>query len=154
MAKRGRPLKAESRIDELAERQRELELAARDERLGSQLGRLRIQQIITYAEFLAGEAFMQLVEEYRRKIGLPKGQPKPNQLQPRIPGTIEREYTPEAIESVRERYDELYCAVIGEHGTKGLAIVYAVCVDDEWPAWWEQKLLKSSLGVIARILRY
>jgi hypothetical protein len=154
MAKRGRPLKAESRIDELAERQRELELAARDERLGSQLGRLRIQQIITYAEFLAGEAFMQLVEEYRRKIGLPKGQPKPNQLQPRIPGTIEREYTPEAIESIRERYDELYSAVIGEHGTKGLAIVYSVCVDDEWPAWWEQKLLKSSLGVIARILRY
>lgn len=155
MAKRGRPStkEAEARIDELAEVQRQIKETAKDTRLGSQLGRLRLQEFITYAEFLAGEAFGELVDEYRRKVGLPKGQPKPNQLQPRVPGGTDHEYPPDVIDKIRGRYDEVYSAIEDSHGIKGVAIVYQVCVNDEWPEWYHQRLLKDCLGTIARKLR-
>ena len=154
MTRPGRPKFNEEPIDRLAALKRlELEDAQRDTRFGSSLGRLYRADKITGVEFMAGEGFVALVENYRRVKGLPNGRPKPNQLEPRIPGNAERDYAPDYVREIEDRYDEIYEAVIVAHGAGAMRVLNDVCLEDGFCEFFNQDKLKAALRTIAQKLR-
>ena len=154
MARPGRPKATDEAIDKLAALKRlELEDARKDTRLGSSLGRLYRADKITGVEFMAGEGFLALVTNYRRVKGLPNGRPKPNQLEPRIPGDAERDYAPEYVREIEDRYDEVCNEVVLRNGSGTVDLLTRVCLDDEYCEFFNVDKLKSGLRTVAQKLR-
>jgi hypothetical protein len=153
MAKTGRPRSTDEAIDKLARLKRTEIEDMGDQRLSTGLGRLYRRNEINEVEFLAGEGFVALVENYRRMKGLPNGRPKPNQLQPRIPGDTEYDCNPDHVRQVEERYDEIFLAVTTANGTKAMEIVTRVCLQDEFCEWFNRTALRAGLRTIAQKLR-
>jgi hypothetical protein len=150
MAKVGRPKSVEDAIDVLATLKRtEIEHARTDHRLGSELGRLYKRGTIDAVHFLAGEAIAALAERYKRLKGIPLGRPKPNQLQPRSPGTSNEDYDADHVRDVERRFDLVFHAM----SAREAAVVYDVCVNNEFCAYWEIANLKNGLKVAATRLR-
>ena len=154
MARPGRPKATDEAIDKLAALKRlELEDAQKDTRLGSSLGRLYRADKVTGVEFMAGEGFLALVTNYRRVKGLPNGRPKPNQLEPRIPGNAEHDYAPEYVREIEERYNEVISAITIVNGRDAMTILTRVCIEDKFCDFFDRELLRGALRTVAQKLR-
>lgn len=128
---------------ELANEQKQIDLAHRiaiaqphrqsvsqsqrfDQKAGTELGRLRLRQILTEEQYEAGRKYTALVARYRASIEAPKeGQSIAGAMEPRGGGII----TIEAARIIRQEYDDAFCA-LGDCGRPATKLVNHVAVHD------------------------
>jgi len=141
---------------------------ARDPRLGSSLGRLNLQSLISDLQYDAGVKFAQLHQAHHAIMGLPAPNPKSVTAIMIAAGLVAGITTTEApentIENLRKRFDAATDALDQcdrEHrmarGRKPSLLLYrVVCVDEDTTLWPECDLgnLRVALNAFVRIFRY
>jgi hypothetical protein len=155
----------------LAARQRHYGVSAkqaRDARLGSSLGRLNLQLLISDPQYDAGVKFAQLHQAHHAIVGLPAPNPKSVTAIMIAAGLVAGVTTTEAaedtIENLRKRFNVATDALDQcdrDHrmarGRKPSLLLYrVVCTDEDTTLWPECDLgnLRVALNALARIFRY
>ncbi len=139
---------------------------ARDERLGTALGRLAFKQMISETQYQAGVAFAQLYQRHHAVFGLPSPTPRSVAgllINEGIFGASPSEPVLEVIEKVKRRFADATDALDAcdrEHrmsaGRKPTLLIYrVVCADEEAMRWKEEDLgnLRVALNALVRVFR-
>jgi hypothetical protein len=140
---------------------------ARDERLGSSLGRLSFFQLISVQQYDAGVRFGKLYQAHHAVMGLPT--PEPQSITAimiaagLVEGVVTTEAPEETIENLRKHFNAATNALDQcdrEHrmaaGRKPSLLLYrAVCADEDTTLWNERDLgkLRVALNALARVFR-
>jgi len=139
---------------------------ARDERLGTALGRLAFRGLISDLQYQAGLAFAELYQQHNVTVGLPM--PSPRSVagllaNEGIFGSSPSEPVLEVIEKVKRRYGEATAALDAsdrEHrmssGRRPTFLVYRViCTDEDTLRWDEEDIgnLRVALNALVRVFR-
>ena len=139
---------------------------AKDERLGTALGRLAFREFISESQYQAGLAFGQLYHSHRTTMGLPSPSPRSVAgllINEGIFGASPGEPVPEVIERLKRRFnaatdtldacDREQRMSIGRRPT--LLIYRVVCADEDAMHWPEEDIgnLRVALNALARLFR-
>ncbi len=141
---------------------------ARDPRLGSSLGRLNLQALISDPQYDAGVKFAQLHQAHHAIIGLPAPNPRSVTAIMIAAGLVAGITTTEApedtIENLRKRFDAATDALdqcdrdhrMVRGRNPSLLLYRVVCADEDTTLWPECDLgnLRVALNALARIFRY
>ncbi len=139
---------------------------ARDEMLGTALGRLTLQGTITTAQYEAGREFAELYRRHHLVVGLPL--PSPQSIagllvSGGIFGGSSGEPDAAVVEGLRRRFDAATDALDQcdrDHpfcpGRRPALLIYRViCVDEDTTLWLEEDLgnLRVALNALVRVFR-
>ena len=139
---------------------------AKDERLGTALGRLAFRELISETQYQAGVAFGQLYRDHHATVGLPSPSPRSVAgllINEGIFGASPSEPVPEVIEKLKRRFGAATDALDAcdrEHrmseGRRPTLLVYRViCTDEDVMHWQEEDIgnLRVALNALVRVLR-
>jgi hypothetical protein len=139
---------------------------ARDERLGTALGRLAFRKLISDTQYQAGVAFGELYQRHHIVMGLPVPSPRSVAgilINEGIFGSSPSEPVLNVIEKVRERFQQATDALDGcdrEHrlsvGMRPTLLIYRViCADEDTTNWREEDLgnLRVALNALVRVFK-
>ena len=139
---------------------------AKDERLGTALGRLAFRELISETQYQAGVAFAQLYRDHHATVGLPSPSPRSVAgllINEGIFGASPSEPVLEVIEKVKRRFRDATDVLDGcdrEHrlspGSRPTLLVYRViCTDQDAMRWSEEDLgnLRVALNALVRLFR-
>jgi len=150
-----RPSQGETQADVLATvveaRRRQYGVTARqarDERLGSALGRLSFRGVITADQYSAGQLYGAIIGRYRAIMGMPMDQPRSVTsllANEGIFGGVAGDHDPELVEKVRKQAASVQLMLracdgepISHAGRMPSALVYRVVIGDEDTAAWSR----------------
>ena len=154
----------------LAARQRHYGVTAkqaRDERLGSALGRLSFFQMISAQQYDAGVMFGKLYQAHHAIMGLPTPEPQSVTAIMIAAGLVEGVVTTEApdetIEKLRKRFGDATDAVdrcdrehrMAAGRRPSLALYRVVCADEDTALWPECDIgnLRVALNALTRVFK-
>jgi hypothetical protein len=139
---------------------------ARDERLGTALGRLAFRGLISDLQYQAGAAFAALHRRHNLIVGLPMPSPRSVAgllVNEGIFGATLSEPVPETVEAVKRRYGEATAALDAcdreerlSPGRRPTFLVYRViCADEEMLRWDADDIgsLRVALNALVRVFR-
>ena len=139
---------------------------AKDERLGTALGRLAFKQMISETQYQAGVAFAQLYHHHHVAMGLPSPTPRSVAgllINEGIIGSAPSEPVLEVIEKLKRRFRDATDALDAcdrEHrmsaGRRPTLLIYrVVCTDEDAMHWKEEDLgnLRVALNALVRVFR-
>ena len=139
---------------------------ARDQRLGTSLGRLAFTEVISDLQYQAGVQFADLYQQHHAVLGLPR--PNPSSvagllINEGIFGGSSAPADEATIASLRRRFEEATAALDQcdrEHrlspGRRPTLLIYRViCVDEDTIRWPEEDLgnLRVALNALAWVFR-
>jgi hypothetical protein len=139
---------------------------AKDERLGTALGRLAFRELISETQYQAGVAFGQLYRDHHATVGLPSPSPRSVAgllINEGIFGASPSEPVLEVIEKLKRRFGAATDALDAcdrEHrmsrGRRPTLLVYRViCSDEDAMHWPEEDMgnLRVALNALVRVFR-
>jgi hypothetical protein len=139
---------------------------ARDERLGTSLGRLAFRKMISDTQYQAGVVFGELYQRHHIVMGLPVPSPRSVAgilINEGIFGSSPSEPLLDVIEKLRERFQQATDALDEcdrEHrlsaGMRPTLLIYRViCADEDTTAWREEDLgnLRVALNALVRVFK-
>lgn len=139
---------------------------ARDERLGTALGRLAFRELISESQYQAGLAFGQLYRDHHATVGLPSPSPRSVAgllINEGIFGASPSEPVLEIIDKLKRRFASATDALDAcdrEHrlsaGRRPTLLVYRViCSDEDAMHWSEEDIgnLRVALNALVRVFR-
>ena len=139
---------------------------AKDERLGTALGRLAFRELISETQYQAGVAFAELYQKHHAVFGLPSPSPRSVAgllINEGIFGATPSEPMPEVVDKLRRRFRDATDVLDGcdrEHrlspGRRPTLLVYQViCTDQDAMSWPEEDLgnLRVALNALVRLFR-
>ena len=139
---------------------------AKDERLGTALGRLAFRELISDLQYQAGVIFADLYQKHHVVVGLPM--PSPSSvagllINEGIFGASPSEPVLEAIEKLKRRFEEATDALDAcdreqrmSRGRRPTLLVHRViCTDEEAMHWPEEDIgnLRVALNALVRVFR-
>jgi hypothetical protein len=140
---------------------------AKDERLGTALGRLAFREFISETQYQAGVAFGQLYRDHHATVGLPSPSPRSVAgllINEGIFGASPSEPVLDVIEKLKRRFGAATDALDTcdrEHrmsaGRRPTLLVYRViCTDEEAMHWPEEDMgnLRVALNALVRVFRF
>ena len=140
---------------------------ARDERLGTALGRLAWQGTISHVQYEAGREFGELYRRHHLALGLPLPSPRSVAgllVNEGIFGGSSREPDADSVDRLRRRFDAATDALDQcdrDHrmspGRRPVLLVYRViCVDEDTTLWPEEDIgnLRVALNALVRVFRF
>ncbi len=139
---------------------------ARDERLGTSLGRLVLRKLISDTQYQAGVAFGELYQRHHIVMGLPTPSPRSVAgvlINEGIFGSAASEHTLELIDRLRQRFQDATDALdqcdrdnrFLPGGRPTLLIYRVVCADEETKTWRNEDIgnLRFGLNALARVFK-
>jgi hypothetical protein len=139
---------------------------AKDERLGTALGRLAFREMISETQYQAGVAFAQLYQQHHSVLGLPSPSPRSVAgllINEGIFGTTPSEPVPEVVDRLKRRFRDAADVLDNcdrEHrlspGKRPTLLVYRIiCTDQDAMNWPEEDLgnLRVALNALVRLFR-
>jgi hypothetical protein len=139
---------------------------AKDERLGTALGRLAFRELISETQYQAGVAFGQLYRDHHATVGLPSPSPQSIAgllINEGIFGSSPSEPVLEVIEKLKRRFGDATNALDAcdrEHrmsqGRRPTLLIYrVVCTDEDAMHWPEEDIgnLRVALNALVRVFR-
>ena len=139
---------------------------AKDERLGTALGRLAFRELISEKQYQAGVAFAQLYQQHHTILGLPSPSPRSVAgllINEGIFGGSPGEPAAEVVDKLKRRFREATDVLDGcdrDHrlspGKRPTLLVYRViCTDQDALSWPEEDLgnLRVALNALVRLFR-
>ena len=139
---------------------------ARDQRLGTALGRLAFRELISDEQYQAGVAFAELYQHHHLAIGLPMPSPRSVAallINEGIFGSTSGELAPDTIEKLKGRFRNTTDALDQcdrEHrlsaGKRPTLLIYrVVCTDQDAMHWREEDIgnLRVALNALIRVFR-
>ncbi len=139
---------------------------AKDERLGTALGRLAFRELISESQYQAGLAFGQLYRDHHAAMGLPSPSPRSVAgllINEGIFGASPSEPVLEVIDKLKRRFGAATDALDAcdrEHrlsaGRRPTLLIYRViCSDEEAMHWPEEDIgnLRVALNALVRLFR-
>ena len=139
---------------------------ARDERLGTALGRLAFRELISESQYQAGLAFGQLYRDHHATVGLPSPSPRSVAgllINEGIFGASPSEPVLELIEKVKRRFADATSVLDAcdreqrmSAGKRPTLLVYRViCTDEDAMRWGEEDMgsLRVALNALVRLFR-
>jgi hypothetical protein len=139
---------------------------AKDERLGTALGRLAFRELISEAQYQAGVAFAQLYRDHHAVVGLPSPSPRSVAgllINEGIFGASPSEPALEVLEKLKRRFNDATNVLDAcdreqrmSAGRRPTLLVYRViCSDEDALHWGEDDIgnLRVALNALARLFR-
>ena len=139
---------------------------AKDERLGTALGRLAFREMISETQYQAGVAFAQLYRDHHATVGLPSPSPRSVAgllINEGIFGASPSEPVLEVIEKVKRRFGDATSALDAcdreqrmSGGKRPTLLIYRiVCTDQDAMHWCEEDIgnLRVALNALVRLFR-
>jgi len=139
---------------------------ARDERLGTSLGRLAFRKLISDTQYQAGVVFGELYQRHHIVMGLPVPSPRSVAgilINEGIFGSSPSEPVLDVIEKLRERFEQATEALDQcdrEHrlsaGMRPTLLIYRViCADEDTNIWRDEDLgnLRVALNALVRVFK-
>ena len=139
---------------------------AKDERLGTALGRLAFRELISETQYQAGLAFGQLYRDHHATVGLPSPSPRSVAgllINEGIFGASPSEPVLEVIDKLKRRFAAATFALDAcdrEHrmsaGRRPTLLVYRIiCSDEDAMHWPEEDMgnLRVALNALVRVFR-
>jgi hypothetical protein len=139
---------------------------AKDERLGTALGRLAFRDLISETQYQAGVAFGQLYRDHHATVGLPSPSPRSVAgllINEGIFGASPSEPVLEVIEKLKRRFCDATSALETcdreqrmSRGRRPTLLVYRViCSDEDAMHWPEEDIgnLRVALNALVRVFR-
>jgi hypothetical protein len=139
---------------------------AKDERLGTALGRLAFREMISETQYQAGVAFAQLYQQHHAVLGLPSPSPRSVAgllINEGIFGATPSEPVPELVDKLKRRFryaTDVLDACDRDHrllpGKRPTLLVYRViCTDQDAMNWPEEDLgnFRVALNALVRVFR-
>ncbi len=139
---------------------------AKDERLGTALGRLAFRELISETQYQAGLAFGQLYRDHHATVGLPSPNPRSVAgllINEGIFGASPSEPVLEVIEKLKRRFRAATDALDAcdreyrmSRGRRPTLLVYRViCSDEDAMHWPEEDIgnLRVALNALVRVFR-
>ena len=139
---------------------------AKDERLGTALGRLAFRELISETQYQAGVAFGQLYRDHHATVGLPSPSPRSVAgllINEGIFGASPSEPVLEVIDKLKRRFGDATDALDAcdrEHRMSGgrrpsLLVYRVICSDEDAMHWPEEDIgnLRVALNALARLFR-
>ena len=139
---------------------------AKDERLGTALGRLAFWEMISETQYQAGLAFGQLYRDHHATVGLPSPSPRSVAgllINEGIFGATPCEPVLEVIEKVKRRFREATAILDScdreqriSTGKRPTLLVYQIiCTDQDAMHWVEEDIgnLRVALNALVRLFR-
>jgi hypothetical protein len=139
---------------------------AKDERLGTALGRLAFRELISETQYQAGVAFAELYQQHHAVLGLPSPSPRSVAgllINEGIFGASPSEPVLEVIEKLKRRFRDATDALDAcdrEHrmsaGRRPTLLIYrVVCTDEDAMQWKEENMgnLRVALNALVRVFR-
>ncbi len=139
---------------------------AKDERLGSALGRLAFRELISETQYQAGVAFAELYQQHHAVFGLPSPSPRSVAgllINEGIFGSSPSEPALEVIEKLKRRFgdatDALDVCDREQRMTRGrrptLLVHRVICTDEDALHWSEEDIgnLRVALNALVRLFR-
>lgn len=125
----------------------------RGSQLGSHLGRLLFNGVITDEQYGAALDWLKLLQDHRRVVlDYPSGS-KVSNMEPRVPGSGGREYPKEAIDALQDRYDLCHAAIVDvPRGPETWGAMQALIVEDCYVDWSKQRLVSDGLERLVAVL--
>lgn len=117
-----------------------------DASLGSQLGWLRLQGMITDKQMAAGMSFASLFHRYSMACGFPSRSPKAISYQRGAHGQDNRPENEGVVAAIKNEYQTV---AAGLHQAGALEITVNVCVDDMPASWSDRIQLVRGLDVLS-----
>ena len=139
---------------------------AKDERLGTALGRLAFREFISETQYQAGVTFAQLYQQHHAVLGLPSPSPRSVSgllINEGIFGASPSEPVLEVIEKVKRRFgdatnvldacDREQCISAGKRPT--LLVYRIICADQDALHWGQDDIgnLRVALNALVRLFR-
>ena len=139
---------------------------AKDERLGTALGRLAFREMISETQYQAGVAFAQLYRDHHATVGLPSPSPRSVAgllINEGIFGASPSEPVLEVIEKVKRRFADATSVLDAcdreqrmSAGKRPTLLVYQIiCTDQDALHWGEDDIgnLRVALNALVRLFR-
>jgi hypothetical protein len=139
---------------------------AKDERLGTALGRLAFRELISETQYQAGVAFAELYRQHHAVLGLPSPSPRSVAgllINEGICGASPSEPVLEVIERVKRRFSDATSVLDAcdreqrmSAGKRPTLLVYCViCTDQDAMHWGEEDIgnLRVALNALIRLFR-
>lgn len=139
---------------------------AKDERLGTALGRLAFRELISERQYQAGVAFGELYVQHQAIMGLPSPSPQSVAgvlINGGIFGSSPNEPVQEVIEKLKRRFADATSVLDGcdreqrmSMGRRPTLLVYRViCTDEDAMRWGEEDIgnLRIALNALLRLFR-
>ena len=139
---------------------------AKDERLGTALGRLAFRELISEKQYQAGIAFGELYHRHQTLMGLPSPSPRSVAgllINEGIFGASPSEPVLEVIEKVKRRFADATSVLDAcdreqrmSAGKRPTLLVYrTVCTDQDAMSWGEEDIgnLRVALNALVRLFR-
>jgi hypothetical protein len=139
---------------------------AKDERLGTALGRLAFRELISESQYQAGVAFAELYQQHHAVFGLPSPSPRSVAgllINEGIFGSSPSEPVLEVIEKLKRRYGDATDALDVcdreqrmSRGRRPTLLIYRlICTDEDALHWLEEDIgnLRVALNALVRVFR-
>ena len=139
---------------------------AKDERLGTALGRLAFRELICESQYQAGVAFAELYQQHHAVFGLPSPSPRSVAgllINEGIFGSSPSEPVLEVIEKLKRRFGDATDALDVcdreqrmSRGRRPTLLIYRlICTDEEALHWPEEDIgnLRVALNALVRVFR-
>jgi len=139
---------------------------AKDERLGTALGRLAFRELISETQYQAGVAFAELYRQHHAVFGLPSPSPRSIAgllINEGIFGASPSEPVLEVVEKLKRRFGDATEALDAcdreqrmSHGRRPTLLVYRViCTDEDAMHWPEEDIgnLRVALNALVKLFR-
>ena len=139
---------------------------AKDERLGTALGRLAFRELISESQYQAGVAFAELYQQHHAVFGLPSPSPRSVAgllINEGIFGSSPSEPVLEVIEKLKRRFGDATDALDVcdreqrmSRGRRPTLLIYRlICTDEEALHWPEEDIgnLRVALNALVRVFR-
>ena len=139
---------------------------AKDERLGTALGRLAFRELISETQYQAGVAFAQLYRDHHATVGLPSPSPRSVAgllINEGIFGTTPSEPAAEVVEKLKRRFADATSVLDAcdreqrmSAGKRPTLLVYQIiCTDQDALHWAEEDIgnLRGALNALVRLFR-
>ena len=139
---------------------------AKDERLGTALGRLAFRELISETQYQAGVAFAELYRQHHAVFGLPSPSPRSVAgllINEGIFGASPSEPVLEVVEKLKRRFGEATDALDAcdreqrmSRGRRPTLLVYRlICTDEDAMYWTEEDIgnLRVALNALVRLFR-
>ena len=139
---------------------------AKDERLGTALGRLAFRELISETQYQAGVAFAELYQQHHAVFGLPSPSPRSVAgllINEGIFGSSPSEPVLEVIEKLKRRFGDATDALDVcdreqrmSRGRRPTLLIYRlICTDEDALHWLEEDIgnLRVALNALVRVFR-
>jgi hypothetical protein len=139
---------------------------AKDERLGTALGRLAFRELISETQYQAGVAFAELYQQHHAVFGLPSPSPRSVAgllINEGIFGSSPSEPLLEVVEKLKRRFGDSTDALDAcdreqrmSGGRRPTLLVYRlICTDEDAMHWNEEDIgnLRVALNALVRLFR-